>query len=490
MGERKPCASRCLAIPEIIYEVASHLQQDLLSASTCSRMWYETLIPLRSKFARVYSRDAVSFLEFLSSNARAVHNCQTLRIVPDERKSEDDDQEEDSGEEEDNEKVTNEPENTHGMSPISRILDLFSKGGRLKFFMYALPGESEMPLPEDVWVALRKLSKTLQGLHIELTENHWHTFLSSQYSNLQYLDLSLDTDEGFSSFDRSFDPKNALITFLHQLKNLQKLRLYLGIQFDGTNLSELYFPELQSLLLSSKTQGVKIKQFITKHTTLRSLDMYSESDIGPFAEHDLPNLAALQVSPSAIPWFQDVLAASSSRKQPIRHLQIAGAGPELNSANLQQLIAPLGKLLRCFELVFWNRNARLLSMLENVSRMFSGLVELSLLMLHEDDGQEAGAVDMGSILKCFATSESLLAISVSDPLAEPFSEEDVEAFAALLPSRLRYLVWKRDTFRIERKGHAIKAVRTQHPKSCRGNRYMRDWHEDMVFDHLKEDYGV
>ncbi|KAH8109788.1 hypothetical protein DFH11DRAFT_904050 [Phellopilus nigrolimitatus] len=196
MDENNPSAamtSRCLTLPEIIYEVASYLDnpQDLLSASSCSHIWYETLIPLRMESPCVHLRNTASFRDFLSSNEGAVYHCQALRICSEAE----DDEDEDSDEEKDDDNITDEqkeqPGNAVDLSAIMSILHLLSTNGRLKFFTYALPGQTSIPLPEDVWIALRKLSSSLQGMYVELSSNNWHTFLTSLYSNLQYLRLSL-----------------------------------------------------------------------------------------------------------------------------------------------------------------------------------------------------------------------------------------------------------------------------------------------------------
>ena len=39
--------------------------------------------------------------------------------------------------------------------------------------MYALPGEPHQELPDDVWLALRKLADNLRGLYIEVVATHW-----------------------------------------------------------------------------------------------------------------------------------------------------------------------------------------------------------------------------------------------------------------------------------------------------------------------------
>lgn len=53
------------------------------------------------------------------------------------------------------------------------IINHLAEGGRLEFFMYALPGEPHQELPDDVWLALRKLADNLRGLYIEVVATHW-----------------------------------------------------------------------------------------------------------------------------------------------------------------------------------------------------------------------------------------------------------------------------------------------------------------------------
>ena len=130
------------------------------------------------------------------------------------------------------------------------------------------------------------------------------------------------------------------------------------------------------------------------------------------------------------------------------------------------------------------------------------------------------------MLQCFSNSE-LLAFSISDPKTELLLPEDIEAIPlSSVPPRLQYIVWRSQTFRLKRKSVVVQDVedaqaqisaptstatqtqtqieiqmqaqtktqtkilveRTYHPRNFRGSRYLRDWHEEMVFDHLAGDY--
>ncbi|THH05906.1 hypothetical protein EW145_g4456 [Phellinidium pouzarii] len=463
MGERGQSAvSRCLELPEIVYEIATYLHEplDLHSASCCNRLWYEVLLPLRALYAQITVDCVPSFLEFLKSNDRAIHFCQALRVLTLHLEDEDGDSKA--------EKV----KDVINSGAISAIFNLFAEKGDLKFFMFALPGEPSQILPDDVWITLRKLSNTLQGLYIELMDEHWPIFLSK---------------------NDAYNPRDALIAFLHEHKQLNVLHLYLGERFAGTDFSELHFPELHSFLLISKAQGVEIGPFLSKHKTLQTLDIFTDSTIPAFSENDLPNLVALQVSSLTVPWFHNVLAVSASREQPIRHIQIS-TEKEIYYQVIQQIIAPLWNALRCIELIFWSRDVRLTSVLGNISETFPQLVELSLFIpsWRADDGNpsKSESFDMGSILKCFESNNYLLAISFSDSAADFLDEDDIREVSALIPPRLRYIVWRAQTFKLERSESGINPVRTYHPRNYRGSKYFRNWHEEMVFDHLKGDYDA
>ena len=73
---------RCLSLPEIVYEIGSHLLDpgDLCAASQCNRLWNETLVPLRMAYPHVNVEYVDSFLEYLKSNEHAAHHCQSLRV--------------------------------------------------------------------------------------------------------------------------------------------------------------------------------------------------------------------------------------------------------------------------------------------------------------------------------------------------------------------------------------------------------------------------
>ena len=52
---------------------------------------------------------------------------------------------------------------------INHLADI----GKLRFFMYALPGEPHEALPDGVLLSLRRMSDTLQGIYVELIGKHW-----------------------------------------------------------------------------------------------------------------------------------------------------------------------------------------------------------------------------------------------------------------------------------------------------------------------------
>ena len=102
------------------------------------------------------------------------------------------------------------------------------------------------------------------------------------------------------------------------------------------------------------------------------------------------------------------------------------------------------------------------------------------------------------MLQCFSRNTDLLAFSVSDPKTELLTAEEIAAVPMeYIPPNLRFLVWRSQTFRVRRvqkttasgaETSTIDAERGYHPRNFRGSRYLRDWHEEMVFDHLAGDY--
>lgn len=122
---------------------------------------------------------------------------------------------------------------------------------------------------------------------------------------------------------------------------------------------------------------------------------------------------------------------------------------------------------------------------------------------------------------------------MSDPVASFIDVEDIEAVAeeGHIPPGLRYIIWRSQAFRISRCANfvpqtasasitdasspgdskaddvedetnmhrcdselpctnGIRVERTYHPRTLRGSRYLRDWHEEMVYDHTREDYDL
>lgn len=99
------------------------------------------------------------------------------------------------------------------------------------------------------------------------------------------------------------------------------------------------------------------------------------------------------------------------------------------------------------------------------------------------------------MLQCFASNSDLLAFAISDPKTELLDTEKIEAIdTSCVPPRLQYIIWRSQSFRLKRKldestqQTSFLVNRTYHPRNFRGNRSLRDWHEEMVFDHLAGDY--
>ncbi|KAL5482350.1 hypothetical protein ACEPAI_8944 [Sanghuangporus weigelae] len=520
----------CLSLPEVVQQIGSYLFEpiDLYEASCVNRLWCAALLPLRSQYPHVTLEHLPSFLSFLQSNRRVVHHCRALRILSDDLDDgQDSDAESDAESDSDSISISTANSdvemNREGEDPAIRtgrtltkrtkpapmdlnavagVMNYLAAGGRLQFFMYALPGEPQRALPDDAWLALRRMSDSLQGLYIEVVGKHWDIVLASRFSNLTYLRLFLDTEEEIMTDGRgqAFDPKSALIAFLQSHPRLEVLHLYLGTCFANLDLSLVRLPLLRSFLLISKAEDVNIAPFIVSHPTLRSLDVYTDTEIIPFPAESLPNITALQVSAMTVPWFINVLDTAAKRSQPIRHLQVTAARQQ-NFHDVLSLSAPLGATLRCLELIFWSRDVPLLKVLEDVNRVFPKLVEISLFIPSWGSAEweeEGKPLDLTTMLECFAQNTDLLAFSISDPQTELLTAEQVAAVPiSCVPPRLKYVIWRSQTFRIRRRqtttsdGEVItilEAERTYHPRNFRGNQYLRDWHEEMVLDHLAGNY--
>ncbi|EJC98367.1 uncharacterized protein FOMMEDRAFT_31843 [Fomitiporia mediterranea MF3/22] len=448
----RSAAETCLSLPEIVFQVGSYLFEpsDLYAASCVNRLWQAALLPI---LCNDTDDDA-------DDDADDDDNKSEGSNDPDFEPESDVDMNGAGG---DTERTTT----THpslikrnkdplDLEPIVGILNHLADNGKLQFFMYALPGEPFEALPDEVWLALRRMSDTLQGLYIELIMKHWNPFLSSRFNNIHYLRLFLDTDEELPPGPNGevFDPKAALLTFLQSHPRLQVLHLYLGTVFANLALSSITLPSLKSFLLISKAENVDVAPFIKNHTGLTSLDVYTDSDFEPFPADTLQNVQALQVSAMTVSWFRNVLAAAPKRAQPIRHLQITAARQE-NFLDVLSLAAPLGSTLRCLELIFWSRDVPLIRVLEEVSRTFPRLVELSLFIPSwgsaEWDEEENGPLDLTSMLKCFASNRDLLAFAVSDPKTDLLDKEQIEAVPkSSVPPRLEYIIWRSQTFRLRR----------------------------------------
>lgn len=92
------------------------------------------------------------------------------------------------------------------------------------------------------------------------------------------------------------------------------------------------------------------------------------------------------------------------------------------------------------------------------------------------------------------------AISVSDPKTAMLEKEQITALVDKhVPPHLEYIVWRSQTFRTRRQTVSdlseqdvqkvtFNVERTYHPRNFRGSRFLRDWHQEMVFDHLAGNY--
>ncbi|KAL5524257.1 hypothetical protein ACEPAF_9397 [Sanghuangporus sanghuang] len=518
----------CLSLPEVVQQIGSYLFEpiDLYESSCVNRLWYAALLPLRSQYPHVALEHLPSFLSFLQSNRRAAHHCRALRILADDL---DQGQDSDADSDSDSDSISISTANSDvemdresedpaistgktlvnrtkpvpmDLSAVADVINHLAEGGKLQFFMYALPGEPQQPLPDDVWLALRKMSESLQGLYIEVVARHWDIVLASRFSNLTYLRLFLDTEEEITTDGRgqAFDPKSALVAFLQSHPRLEVLHLYLGTCFANLDLSLVRLPLLRSFLLISKAEDVNLTPFIMSHPTLRSMDVYTDTEIIPFPAESLPNITALQVSAMTVSWFANILGTAAKRSQPIRHLQITAARQQ-NFRDVLSLSAPLGATLRCLELIFWSRDVPLLRVLEDVNRVFPKLVEVSLFIPSWGSAEweeEEKPLDLATMLECFAQNTDLLAFSISDPQTELLTAEQVAAVpVSCVPPRLQYIIWRSQTFRLRRRQTTtgdgevtttLEAERTYHPRNFRGSRYLRDWHEEMVLDHLTGNY--
>lgn len=269
------------------------------------------------------------------------------------------------------------------LTPLADILNYLVHHGGIEFFMYALPGEPHTVLPDTTWDSLCRLSDSLQGLYIELVGKHWTPFLSSRFANLRYLRLFLDTDDfpGTTVSGQRSDPNVLLLDFLHSHPLLEVLHIYLGTQFPNLSLANVSLPHLRSFLLISKAANVNIATFVSNHTNLVALDIFTDAEIQPFPSTALSQVRSLQVSALTIGWFRDVLAAAPRRSaaHQIHHLQITAAR-QSNLEEVLSIVAPVGPTLRCLELIFWTRESDIHNVLASVMRVFPNLVELSLFI--------------------------------------------------------------------------------------------------------------
>lgn len=212
--------------------------------------------------------------------------------------------------------------------------------------------------------------------------------------------MFLDTDT--ESPQEDYDAKRNLLNFLGQIKQLEVLHLCLGSEFDDLDFSHLYFPHLRSFMLISKALGTELQQFIQKHKTLESLDMFSDSEVDPFQEEDLPNLKSLQVCAVTIRWYEWLLKRVPTKKIPaVCNLQVTAAD-EAGFAYIQRFLAPLGPHLRCLELIFWYRNAEpLSSVVQDIAAMFPFLVELSIYLPApgSDENDNTSGLDLDDLVR-------------------------------------------------------------------------------------------
>lgn len=237
---------------------------------------------------------------------------------------------------------------------------------------------------------------------------------------------------------------------------------------------------------------MQIQKFLENHKSLRALDCYTDTEIKPFDAQVLPNLRALQVSALTIHWYKELLAENASRETPIRHLQISSA-QELNFAYVAQHINPLGSSLRCLELIFWSRDVQLMNVLDHVNELFPQLVELSLFIPAwgtEADSEGTKPFELGPMLEHFAGSKHFRALSVSDPTAAYLSDKLIvdTLKSEKVPQNLTYIIWRAQTFRVMRTDKELVVRKQYHPRNYRGSQWKRDWPDEMVFDHVREDY--
>ena len=75
--------------------------------------------------------------------------------------------------------------------------------------------------------------------------------------------------------------------------------------------------------------------------------------------------------------------------------------------------------------------------------------------------------------------------------------EEIESLIASVPSppNLQYVAWRSQTFSINKRHvHGeldrldVRAKQIGHPRNYRGRAFLRDWYEEMLFDHIAGDY--
>ena len=149
--------------------------------------------------------------------------------------------------------------------------------------------------------------------------------------------------------------------------------------------------------------GTQLQDFIRKHKTLTSIDVFSDSEVElPFHENDLPNLTSLQVCAVTVKWYEWLLKRQPTKTVPaIRNIQVTAAD-EAGFAYIQRFLTPLGPHLRCLELIFWYRNAEpLSSVIKDISITFPFLTELSVFLPAPelDENEEVTGLGLGDLVR-------------------------------------------------------------------------------------------
>lgn len=423
---------------------------------------------------------AGSFLEYLESNQNAAHYCQSLGLYSDE--------DETNGYEE--------SECEEYFMNVAEVLNKISSNNGLEILNYRGP---ERPFPDSIFLIIQeKIAPTLEGLYVNLHRMNLSNILNCKFTHLTCLHLYLDSTATDHDDLPGFNPGAALISFLNQHLALQVLRLSLPDDFTDLDFSSITLSDLYSFLLYSENGNIQVRTFLQKHRQLRRLDCEIDTDIEPFDAQDLPNIRALSVDTRNIHQYMNMLLASNTvRETPLIYLQIRLFSEEAVGFFSDRDFGIIGRSLRCLEIISDNETIHVKEDLGTISEIFPQLKEVIILIydilspgVKARDYASHGLSEFKDALESFANYKYLEALSFSKLLECDPSEmllRDVLK-STPFPQKLKYISWNSMTFRIGRLEDDVFVERIVHPSMTRCDRWIVDWTQEAIFDHMKEDF--